>query len=109
MLTKHLGLVEYEKTLNEMKNFTHNRSIETRDEIWILEHFPVYTIGSSYSDHAESDLWPGVPLVKSDRGGKLTYHGPGQLIIYVLLSLKKYQLTIRKFVRLLEVSVINLL
>ena len=105
MKIKDLGVQDYCSTLKEMKKTVFKGLAE--DELWILEHFPVYTIGVNKKNIRLPDS--NIPIVESDRGGKITYHGPGQLIIYTLISLNHYSLTISKFVRLLEQSIIDFL
>jgi lipoyl(octanoyl) transferase len=105
---KYLGLVEYEATWLAMKQFTANRKPDTRDEIWLLQHPPVYTQGlAGKPEHLlrANDI----PVVKIDRGGQITYHGPGQIIAYLLLDLRRWRLNVRQLVRLMEQSVIDLL
>ncbi len=106
-LIRHLGLVEYEPTWRAMQRFTEERSAATPDEIWFLEHPPVFTLGLNASrTHL---LAPGdIPVVQVDRGGQVTYHGPGQLVVYPLLDLKRAALGIRDFVTALERGVIDL-
>jgi lipoyl(octanoyl) transferase len=104
---RHLGLVEYESTWRAMQRFTEERSAVTPDEIWFLEHPPVFTLGLNASrTHL---LAPGdIPVVQIDRGGQVTYHGPGQLVVYPLIDLKRAGLGIRDFVTALERAVIDL-
>ncbi len=91
-----------------MRRFTESREVSTADEFWLLEHPPVFTLG--LSGKREHLLVAGdVPVVRSDRGGQITYHGPGQLIVYVLLDLQRLGLGVRKVVQDLEQSVIDLL
>ncbi len=105
---RSLGLVDYATTLASMSDFTDRRDAGTPDEIWLLEHPPVYTLGLN-ADRAHL-LAPGdVPIVQVDRGGQVTYHGPGQLIVYTLLDLKRARLGIRELVSGLENAVIALL
>lgn len=105
---RSLGLVDYATTLASMSDFTDRRDADTPDEIWLLEHPPVYTLGLN-ADRAHL-LAPGdVPIVQVDRGGQVTYHGPGQLIVYTLLDLKRARLGIRELVSGLENAVIALL
>jgi lipoyl(octanoyl) transferase len=105
---RHLGLTDFEETWHAMQQFTAARSAETADEIWLTEHSPVYTLGlNRKSVRIPNNL--DIPLVLTDRGGKITYHGPGQLIVYVLLDLKRHHLNVRKLVSLLENIIINLL
>lgn len=99
---------DYQTIWQEMHDFTENRDKNTDDEIWLLEHTPVFTQG--LAGKPEHVLNPGdIPVVQTDRGGQITYHGPGQLVGYVLLDLKRHKIGIRTFVNLLENSVINLL
>jgi len=103
---RHFGLVDYEETLASMTGFTEKRSPDTPDEIWILEHSPVFTLGLA-ADRSHL-LAPGdIPVVQVDRGGQVTYHGPGQLVVYTLVNLKRAGLTIRNLVSGLETSVID--
>ena len=105
-LLKWLGRVEYEPTWRAMQAFTDARDAETRDEIWFLEHPPVFTLGMN--GKAEHLLSPGdIPVVNIDRGGQVTYHGPGQLVIYPLLDLRRLRLGVRDLVMALEQSVIE--
>jgi lipoyl(octanoyl) transferase len=107
-LVKHLGLVDYQPTLDAMKQFTAQRSADTRDEIWLLQHPPVYTQGQA--GKPEHLLNPNdIPVVQIDRGGQITYHGPGQIVMYLLLDLRRWRLNVRELVRLMEQSVIDLL
>lgn len=107
-LLKWLGRVEYEPTWRAMQAFTDARDTETRDEIWFLEHPPVFTLGMN--GKAEHLLNPGdIPVVNIDRGGQVTYHGPGQLVIYPLLDLRRLRLGVRELVMALEQSVIETL
>jgi lipoyl(octanoyl) transferase len=92
-----------------MREFTLARDHNTRDELWVLEHPPVYTAGIA----AKTEHWPridnGVPVIRIDRGGQITYHGPGQLIAYLLLDLRRRGLSVRPLVRLMEQAVISVL
>ena len=107
-LVKHLGLVDYQPTLEAMQQFTAQRSTDTRDEIWLLQHPPVYTQGQA--GKPEHLLNPNdIPVVQIDRGGQITYHGPGQIVMYLLLDLRRWKLNVRELVRLMEQSVIDLL
>jgi lipoyl(octanoyl) transferase len=91
-----------------MKDFTSNREVDTPDELWILEHPPVFTLGTN--GKSEHILSAGdIPIVKIDRGGQVTYHGPGQLIIYLLLNLHRRKLGIRKLVTIIEDTLVELL
>ena len=105
---KHLGLVEYEPTWRAMEKFTLERGPSTPDEIWFLEHPPVFTLG--LAGKMEHVLAPGdIPVVHIDRGGQVTYHGPGQLVVYPLIDLKRLKLGVRALVEALEHSVIDTL
>jgi lipoyl(octanoyl) transferase len=103
---RRLGRGEYLATLAAMKDFTSRRNGETADELWLLEHPPVYTLGQG-AQHAP--VGNGIPLVRSDRGGDITYHGPGQLVVYTLVDLARRGIKVRQFVALLEQAVIDLL
>jgi lipoyl(octanoyl) transferase len=105
---KYLGLTPYESTWNEMKNFTSKRDHSTLDEIWITEHEAIYTVGLNRKDF-KKPLRDDIPMLHVDRGGKITYHGRGQLIIYPLIDLERYHLTIRSFVTLIEKSIVGFL
>lgn len=105
LVVKHLGLTAYAKTFAAMRAFTLARDADTADEIWLTEHEPVYTLG--LAGKPEHVLDPGaIPVVQTDRGGQVTYHGPGQLIAYLLLDLKRRGLKVRELVRLIEAAVI---
>jgi lipoyl(octanoyl) transferase len=107
-LIKHLGKVEYEPTWRAMEKFTLERGPETPDEIWFLEHPPVFTLGMA--GKMEHVLDPGdIPVVQIDRGGQVTYHGPGQLVVYPLIDLRRQKLGVRELVEALENSVIDTL
>ncbi len=108
ILVRNLGFTDYESTWHAMQKFTAERTTNTPDELWLTEHYPVYTVGLNRKNVRlanESDI----PLVLTDRGGKITYHGPGQLILYVLLDLNRHHLNVRKLVTMLESAVIKLL
>jgi lipoyl(octanoyl) transferase len=106
-VVRYLGLVEYEPTWRQMQQFTDTRTAETPDEIWFLEHPPVFTLGMNAS--REHVLAPGdIPVVQIDRGGQVTYHGPGQLVVYPLVDLRRAELGVRDLVTALERSVIDL-
>ncbi|MGL4768337.1 MAG: lipoyl(octanoyl) transferase LipB [Formosimonas sp.] len=106
MLTiKTLGRVDYEATMQAMKDFTAARDAATPDELWIVEHNPVFTLGqaglATHLLHASD-----IPLVQADRGGQITYHGPGQVVVYMLLDLKRRGMMIREWVQRIEGAVI---
>jgi len=104
---RNLGLQEYEPVWHAMQEFTNARDADTPDEIWFTEHNPVFTLGVNASrDHV---LTPGdIPVVQIDRGGQVTYHGPGQLMIYPLIDLRRSGLGVRSLVTALEQSVVDL-
>jgi lipoyl(octanoyl) transferase len=104
---RHLGRVPYEPTWRAMQRFTDERTADSADEIWFLEHPPVFTLGVNAS--RAHLLAPGdIPVVQIDRGGQVTYHGPGQLVVYPLIDLKRARMGIRDFVTALERAVIAL-
>ncbi len=108
IIVRNLGLVDYMETWQAMKDFTKTRDSDTPDELWLLEHHPVFTQGQA--GKTEHLLNPGsIPVVQTDRGGQVTYHGPGQLVVYCLLDLKRLGLCIRDLVTLLETTVIEFL
>jgi len=103
---RKLGRADYRTTFEAMKAFTAGRDESTPDELWLLEHPPVYTLGQGAAVPA---LAGDIPLVQADRGGEITYHGPGQAVLYTLVDLGRRGIKVREFVRLLEQSVIDLL
>lgn len=108
MTLRRLGRRDYAATVAEMQAFTDGRDANTPDELWLLEHPPVYTLGRAARD--SHILSPGeIPVVRTDRGGQVTYHGPGQLIAYTLIDLTRLGLGVRDLVSVLEQSVIDLL
>ena len=107
-VVKRLGRVDYQPTFQAMLDFTASRMAETPDEIWIVEHPPVYTLGQAGKpEHILKDV--GIPIVKIDRGGQVTYHGPGQVVIYLLLDLARLKTKVRELVTAIEQAVIDLL
>lgn len=105
---RQLGLHDYEETWNAMRDFASNRSDGDTSEIWFVEHPPVFTQGQA--GKPEHLLSPGdIPVVQSDRGGQVTYHGPGQAVVYLLLNLKEANIGIRSLVEAIEQAVINIL
>jgi lipoyl(octanoyl) transferase len=106
---RRLGRVEYEPTWRTMQAFTAARAAGAADELWLLEHPPVYTLGVAGRAQHLPRIANGIPVVKTDRGGQITYHGPGQVVLYTLLDLRRRGLAVRPLVRLLELSVIDLL
>ena len=108
MKTRNLGLADYHETWTAMREFTDSRSDENDDEIWVCEHPPVYTLGQA--GRAEHILnTADIPVVQSDRGGQVTYHGPGQVVVYTLINLRRSNLGVRDMVVHLENSVIAVL
>lgn len=108
LCVRKLGRVEYEPTWRAMQAFTATRGPETEDELWILEHPPIFTLGvSGKQSHV---LAPGdMPVLKVDRGGQVTYHGPGQVVVYALVDLRRWGIGVRRMVSALENSVIRML
>ena len=103
-----LGLQPYEKVWREMQDYTAARDADSEDQLWLVEHPAVFTLGKN--SRPEHVLAAGdIPLVQSDRGGQVTYHGPGQLIVYVLLDIQRSQLGVRELVSRLEQAVIEVL
>ena len=105
---RYLGMRDYARTLAQMQTFSLNRDRHTADEIWFLQHPPVFTLGTNARQ--EHLLNPeNIPVVQSDRGGQVTYHAPGQLIAYVLLDVKRKKMGVRRLVSALENAIIELL
>ena len=105
---RHRGIVEYTKAYTDMREFSAARDSKTIDEIWVLEHPPVFTLGTNAdSKHVLSTS--NIPLVKTDRGGQVTYHGPGQLVVYTLIDIKRAKCGIKELVCQLERAVIAML
>ncbi len=108
LIIRQLGRRDYLPTWQAMREFTDSRTDQTSSELWIVEHPPVFTQGQA--GKAEHLLGPGdIPVVQTDRGGQVTYHGPGQLVIYVLISLREAGIGIRRLVTAMEQSIIGLL
>lgn len=108
LLTRELGLVDYTPTLQAMRAFTDSRDGDSPDQLWLLQHPPVFTQGQA--GRSEHLLAPGdIPVVQVDRGGQVTYHGPGQAVIYLLLDLRRRGLGVRALVDLIEQSLVQLL
>jgi lipoyl(octanoyl) transferase len=105
---RELGQVDYQPTWHAMQRFTDTRGVDTPDEIWLLEHSPVFTQGQA--GKAEHVLFPGdIPVVQVDRGGQVTYHGPGQLVAYLLLDVRRSGIGVRELVSRIERSLVDLL
>lgn len=108
LIIRYLGIQPYFSVWQKMKEFTANRTEETCDEVWVLEHFPVYTQGQAGKpEHILNSQ--SIPIVQSDRGGQVTFHGPGQLVAYFLINLQKRGFGIRSLVKQLENTIISLL
>jgi len=105
----HKGLSPYEATLKAMRGFTAARGADTPDELWLLEHPPVYTLGLAADRSHGPKADNGIPVVQVERGGEVTYHGPGQVVLYTLVDLARRGLKVKRFVWLLEQAVIELL
>ena len=106
---KSLGLVDYGAVAARMREFTLRRDADTPDELWIVEHPPVYTLGQGADPAFGPKQANGIPVVQSERGGEITYHGPGQAIVYTLVDLARRGIKVKAFVHLLEQCVINFL
>ena len=106
---RQLGRAEYAPTWRAMQDFTAQRDATTFDEIWLVDHPPVYTLGvAARAQHLPRGA-NDIPIVKTDRGGQITYHGPGQLVAYLLLDLRRRELSVRPLITLMERAVIDLL
>ena len=108
-LVKHLGVADYESAYQAMRDFTQQRDGDTPDEIWILEHPPVFTLGlagDASNLHSPSNQ---IPLVQVDRGGEITYHGPGQIVVYLLLDLRRLGIFVKELVSRIEQALIDTL
>jgi lipoyl(octanoyl) transferase len=108
IVIRHLGLRDYEPVWQDMQAFTDSRNHDTADEIWLVQHPPVFTLG--LNGKPEHVLNPGaIPVVNCDRGGQVTYHGPGQLVAYLLLDLRRRELGVKALVHKIEQAIIDLL
>ena len=107
-VVRHLGCVDYEAAYIAMRQLTDSRTPETADELWFLQHPPVFTLGLNADDSHVLDAGT-IPVVPADRGGQVTYHGPGQLVVYTLLNLRRMRINIRQLVSALEDAVIDML
>ncbi|VAY02239.1 Octanoyltransferase [Arsenophonus endosymbiont of Aleurodicus dispersus] len=108
IILRQIGLHTYQPISDEMYQFTKKRTVDTLDELWLAEHHPVFTQGQA--GKKEHILSPGnIPVIQSNRGGQITYHGPGQQIMYVLLDLKRNKISVRELVTTMENTVINTL
>ncbi len=108
LIIRHGGLRRYDEIYIAMSHFTDDRDLATTDEIWCLQHHPVYTLGlNSHRGHIINT--GGIPVVETDRGGQVTYHGPGQLIVYLLVDIKRKAISVKNYVHRLEQSIIDML
>lgn len=108
LLVRHLGEVDYHDTWQKMQAFTDSRQPDTADELWFLQHPPVYTLGKNgKAEHLLNPL--NIPVINVDRGGQVTYHGPGQIVVYTLLDLNRRKIGVREFVTIIEQTLIELL
>lgn len=105
---RHFGIEDYQSVWQQMQDFTNNRKTDTPDELWILQHHPVFTQGQAGKPEHILDAH-GIDVVQSDRGGQVTYHGPGQLIVYFLLDVRRRGFGVRTLVDVIETSIIDLL
>jgi lipoyl(octanoyl) transferase len=105
IVVKQLGRTAYGDALQAMRAFTRGRDASTSDEIWLTEHEPVYTLGQG-ADEKTVPNW--IPVIRSDRGGDITYHGPGQVVLYALVDLARRGIKVKRWVWLLEQAVIDL-
>lgn len=108
LLVRRLGRADYPATLEAMRRFTRDRDAQTPDELWLLEHPPIYTLGQA-GDLAHGPRGESVPVMRVERGGQITYHGPGQVVLYTLVDLGRRAIKVRDFVCLMEQAVIDLL
>ena len=106
---RRLGRVAYEPTVQAMREFTARRGENTADELWLLEHPPVYTLGLAADPAHGPKIDNGIPVVQVERGGEITHHGPGQAVLYTLVDLARRGIKVKRFVWMLEQSVIELL
>lgn len=109
VVVKHLGLVDYVPAVEAMRAFTARRTADTPDELWLLEHPPVYTLGVGADPSHGPRVDYGIPVVQCERGGEITYHGPGQVVLYTLVDLARRGIKVKRFVWLLEQSILDLL
>ena len=106
IVVRRLGQVPYAPTLESMRAFTAKRDAATADELWLLEHPPVYTLGQGADARTVAN---GIPVVRTDRGGDITYHGPGQIVLYALIDLARRGIKVKRFVSILEQAVVDLI
>ncbi|MGQ0547547.1 MAG: lipoyl(octanoyl) transferase LipB [Betaproteobacteria bacterium] len=106
IVVKRLGTLAYGEALQAMRGFTAGRTDATPDELWLVEHPPVYTLGQGAASSLRTEST--IPVAQSDRGGEITYHGPGQAVVYTLVDLARRRISVKRFVWLLEQAVIDL-
>lgn len=109
---KNIGLIKWIKAIHAMSEFTDKRNNFTYDEVWFVEHYPIFTQGllkNNYSIISKNNLINNIPIVTSNRGGQITYHGPGQQILYFLIDLKRRKINIRQFIDIMHHLIINTL
>lgn len=104
-----LGFQDYQATWQSMLTYTQNRQAQTADQLWLVEHPPVYTLGMNGKREHLLSIAENIPVIQSDRGGQVTYHGPGQVVVYTLLDIKRLNINIRQLVTLLETAMITTL
>jgi lipoyl(octanoyl) transferase len=108
LIVRHLGEVDYRDTWQKMQEFTDLRQPDTADELWFLQHSPVYTLGKNGKpEHVLKPL--DIPVINVDRGGQVTYHGPGQIVVYTLLDLNRLKVGVRELVTIIEQTLVELL
>jgi lipoyl(octanoyl) transferase len=107
LYARQFGLSDYGTVLDAMSQFTRARNKNIPDEIWCLQHPPVFTLGMAGKEEHILDAG-GIPVIKTDRGGQVTYHGPGQLVVYLLLDLQRKGITVKRYVSLIEQSLIDM-
>jgi lipoyl(octanoyl) transferase len=108
-IVKRLGVADYESTYQAMRDFTRQRNGDTPDEIWILEHPPVFTLGLAGDPNNLHSPSNDIPVVQVDRGGEITYHGPGQIVVYLLLDLRRLGIFVKELVSRIEQALIDTL
>ena len=106
--TRFLGNSDYTSVWNKMKNFTYSRDNETEDELWVTEHFPIYTLGNKVKN-TRINKSSNIPLLRVDRGGDITYNDPGQIVIYGLINLRRMGLNVSNLIYILEEYVVSLM
>ncbi|MBK4765002.1 MAG: lipoyl(octanoyl) transferase LipB [Pantoea sp. Brub] len=110
LVVRNLHLYHWELVYKAMHYYTKHRDANSSDELWLAEHYSIFTQGSTSKQYDNIKTFPkNIPIVKSDRGGKITYHGPGQQLMYILIDLKRKKINIRQLISILEKTVINTL